>query len=1339
MWAVPLITALLLTSVFLVYYFVYVTSQREHLANRNFRSLAVLGDQIQASVSSYGSILEFYADLVREHRQKGVRNKGHFEQFLIVRPEDLDKPNREEETRRDYLKFLAPDLDVNETPAAAPRPRFEVQRRNGQWRLILTSEHHNTTTKTSHSESLDYTGSLELDKLMRPFVGSLPFDDILLVSDKGDIIYQEKKAGPQFTTLSALLQAQTDGAAAKPEGNKAEGSKSHESENASGAGKSESIAHNSDETWRSRSMHLTDVTLAGTRYKLFLQPVLVDAFSENSGAQEPAREWVVCGLRSAAALEWEALSISYTAMIWFTVVFFAIAVSGPLLRVLSMNRREHFRLREVVSLGLFLIVLTAVITFSAFQATGIPLSDDTEVQLKWLQNRLSGAVHQDLAEMRQQLIDWCRSEEFRGSQKVRGDAHVAEASEVVRNSPTGGAQSDAVGTPPPPDAYPYASNAFWTDDDGQQIIKWSAGRYVTPMIDMSGQAVYTQPKESYLDGRGPTFYFGSVLPPNKLDYLAVLSINTGDCVRYSGAGTAEDLRDDISGGTAFLSAQPLSLIDPILPSGYGFALIDEKGNVLFHNDKTRNLHENFFEESDWSKYLYAAAYGHAGQASLPVRYKGQSYRASVSSIEGVSRAPWTLIVYRDLTWVRTLNLQATIMASTLLMVFLAGPILWIAIWWAVHRPRHAPEWFWPNARRARTYRLKTAAYTVLTALYLLSGFAGSPEQTFLVSAALPYAILLVTIWCYRASPRLKTGAAKHAGRGALAISAIGVAAILSATRRSGSRIHFPGWWSSGGFVMAATLLERPRRFLVARWAEWQTSAPSEPTTATRGPQTARAWRLHYAGGVLFVIFLAGFLMPAALFRASLTVERRLQLKQAQLHLASALDTRLQRIAKACDDGDLNELACHRLEYAKFADRGQIQPLREPVWNRIVFDPLFPASGKFLFAAHSVNKEAEEPYGSWFESIVYLLHHDYNQAAAEALGVIPDRTGSVKRHEGPGPDWSWESDGSHLTLRFHGFHIPVEPETETEQDLLIRSDLPHSPVSEVTALAGLGVLVMLVMGALVWPLTRRIFLFRIATLRLPLAQQAAEAIRDGRNVVVLTPPVSDWRVEGSKWTLDVATLATDPSWGESFDLEAVPRNCVVELLHFEHMTGDQATDAQKFVLLGRLLNRENTQCVVVMKVPASMDEYRRMFPGLELFDLRDEPFYWLAQCEGPVRDLIWKECRDLPALWPLGARLAKDLEHEDVHSRETIASELLERADPYYRMVWKECSPDQKFVLAQLATDGMLNPANDRAIRQLVRRGLILTTPQFRIVNESFRRFLVSAPTLAERREWRREA
>jgi hypothetical protein len=147
----------------------------------------------------------------------------------------------------------------------------------------------------------------------------------------------------------------------------------------------------------------------------------------------------------------------------------------------------------------------------------------------------------------------------------------------------------------------------------------------------------------------------------------------------------------------------------------------------------------------------------------------------------------------------------------------------------------------------------------------------------------------------------------------------------------------------------------------------------------------------------------------------------------------------------------------------------------------------------------------------------------------------------------------------------------------------------------------------------------------------------------------------------------------------------------------------------------------------------------MFPTFDLVDLREEPFYWLMQYGGAEQDLIWKECGPMAALWPIGAQLAKDLRKENIYSEETIVSEILERADGYYRLVWKECSEEQKFVLTQLAEDGLLNPTNGRAIRQLVRQGLITTDPQFRLMNESFRRFLRSAPSVGLKQQWARES
>jgi hypothetical protein len=288
-------------------------------------------------------------------------------------------------------------------------------------------------------------------------------------------------------------------------------------------------------------------------------------------------------------------------------------------------------------------------------------------------------------------------------------------------------------------------------------------------------------------------------------------------------------------------------------------------------------------------------------------------------------------------------------------------------------------------------------------------------------------------------------------------------------------------------------------------------------------------------------------------------------------------------------------------------------------------------------------------------------------------------------------------------------------------------------------ATVAVVVIVAIGFVVWALARRIFLFHVAPLKMTGALKAAELIREGRNVLILVPPVSDWQLEEPKSTLDLKEIAPGPKWAEDFDLDKVPANCLIEILHFEHSWNDPELDNQKAILLQRLEKRENTQLAVTMTVPASSEDYGRMFPTLEVVDLREEPFHWLKQYAGPAQDLIWKECGPMAALWPIGAQLAKDLRKENIYSEETIVSEILERADGYYRLVWKECSEEQKFVLAQLAEDGLLNPTNGRAIRQLVRQGLITTDPQFRLMNESLRRFLRSAASAGLKLQWTRES
>ena len=1310
-WVLPVVTAVVLIAAFCLYYFVYVKAQREYLGNRNFRSLAALGDQLQKMITIHGSILEFYADMSspKRHGREPHREKVNLKEILRLRPEDVSLPPalQEREARTDYVRYLSPAFQLADPSSTKPpgnAARLTTLHRDGRWYLEFDA-------LPEAGDPADYRGSLVIDDLLRPLVGSLPFDDILLATESGEIVYRSQKNGPEFTTLAALLENQTTtGTDKKPQANPA------------------GTPPKADPV----SIHLTDVVLTGTSYKLFLQPVLIDSFSDDPSQPEERHTWMLCGLRSSATLEWEALAISYTVIIWLTVLLFAILMSGPILKLFLMNRRERLRLRELGFIGLFLILLSGIFTLSGLQAAYFHSNDDdTEGQLKQLGETLASDIHLEFGLMRDQLLALCRTE------ALKNDLRAAITNEKIRQ----GFDNQSTGEPAPSTLksvdkasaemvsaariYPNFNNAFWTDDDGHQVVKWSPGQYTTPLIDVSGQRAFTQPKTTYLDAQGPPLLFDSVLPPNRLEYLVTLAMNTTDC---NPALANSGIRGDISGGQAFLTAQPFSLIDPVLPLGYGFALIEESGVVLFHDDKTRNLRENFLQESDWNKELAAAAFGHSTQGALRIRYLGKDYRARVIPIGGLSQAPWSLIVYRDLTSVRTLDLQSITMASTLLLMFLLGPFVVIAVCSLIYRPRFAPEFVWPNPGRVSTYGYQIALYAVLIVVFLFLGFRVSAEESVIACAAVPYTALLLTYWCFRLYPGPWQDRLRREGRLLFpavlsGLTAIAFLAVLVAQWPYSK--HLTLLLAVAG-IAVIPLLRRPRLYIVRTFRRWYQPDRAIGKSFRHLRPRPLGYRACYVLSVLMLVLLLGVLTPMALFRASLSVERRLQIKRAQLHLASALEQHQRAVDDQHEKGDRSDSAYREF----FRDTAE--------WQQMKFIPLFTADGTPSIQDHSV-VPGTEVHSDWFQRLIYSLHHDYNDAAAEMLGVISDRSASD-----PAPDWTWREEESAITLIWHGAHPRArnplgEEKPPKEHDLVIQSAVPVFSGGDTSIAVLIATGVMLLIGGIFWALAQKLFLFHIAPLKLNGQRLVAESLRDGRNVLILLPPVSDWHWEEPTWKMDLADLATGPKWAELLDLDTVPHQTLIEIRHFEHTTGDPEIDNQKLLLLERLIQRKDTQVAAVMTVNASPEDYRRQFPDVEVIDLREEPFQWLAAYAGPARHLIWKECGPLPALWPIGAQLARDIRMEAIQSEDTIASEILERADPYYRMIWNECSKEQKFVLAQLAIDGLLNPNNGRAVRQLVRRGLIVKDPQFRILNESFRRFLRSAATPEIKQEWQRES
>ena len=88
-------------------------------------------------------------------------------------------------------------------------------------------------------------------------------------------------------------------------------------------------------------------------------------------------------------------------------------------------------------------------------------------------------------------------------------------------------------------------------------------------------------------------------------------------------------KTDIEGLPVAAISIPLNpLIKPVLPPGFEFAVIDAAGEVQFHSDNQRNVHENLLIEADQNQRLKSIISAHRA-GTLNTSYWGRRYRAYV--------------------------------------------------------------------------------------------------------------------------------------------------------------------------------------------------------------------------------------------------------------------------------------------------------------------------------------------------------------------------------------------------------------------------------------------------------------------------------------------------------------------------------------------------------------------------------------------------------------------------------------------------------------------------------------------------------------------------------------
>ncbi|MBV9180287.1 MAG: hypothetical protein JO356_03170, partial [Acidobacteria bacterium] len=120
--------------------------------------------------------------------------------------------------------------------------------------------------------------------------------------------------------------------------------------------------------------------------------------------------------------------------------------------------------------------------------------------------------------------------------------------------------------------------------------------------------------------------------------------------------------------------------------------------------------------------------------------------------------------------------------------------------------------------------------------------------------------------------------------------------------------------------------------------------------------------------------------------------------------------------------------------------------------------------------------------------------------------------------------------------------------------------------------------------------------------------------------------------------------------------------------------------------------------------------------------------------------LWvrQECKGTAMLREIGVGILDDFDKSDPVTREGVVSRVLEKAGDYYRVLWSGLTSGERLVLYQLALDGWANPKNTEALQQLESKSLLCRVPMYRVINESFRRFIICAEHSDEIAAWKRQ-
>lgn len=1004
--------------------------------------------------------------------------------------------------------------------------------------------------------------------------------------------------------------------------------------------------------WRGAFTVPVLVSHLAQRRLLFCQPIRVPL--DGPG-------WAVCGLRQSERLANDAAKIPFLLLAMGLCVAAGTAVAWPALKLRFLGPRERLTLGDVRGLVFSCLGGIGLVTFIlgslyAHQHLRAALDDESAAIATRFDDNLTHSV-------------CTAAQQLDGFGAVLRDSSGALCPVLDRRSLKSFriiAVTDAAGT----------VRRACAPKDGKVV---EAARPSRPVNDRQyfKDATAAEPGRHWLldcDGR-PT-------------RVAVQSIRTATAGETTIAVARRVETGPFSGGVMVAVTRPPEVMAPILPLGLGFAVLDPGGRVMLHSDESRNLEENFIEESD-DDHRLVAAIGARRAVQVDVPYYGHPHRVV---LQPLTNTPWSIAIFRETEPETTLTALTSITWLTTFGAYYLALLIVVAVI-GTFRPGYRALWLWPDPKTGWAY-------------VVLSGF------------------LLVVASACLATLRHQGGLADvRVLIGAPVVALAGVYVVMTIRRaRTESNWRLP--WvigvvvlALGGSLVLAGLHGRLGRlpFVLPALALGMLVLAAAMTLAARRNCPEIRLRRSFVGLLVLLLLVVGAWPAALLFRDAREQAVEGFVKRAQLDYASAVLAHpggSRYTSRLVGVPDPAAGATTKCAFESAPDRT---------------DPLSAAVYRMMCQA--------QPDARCREFVPELRRH---VSTPGFVGLTSYADGSRVRLMGFGrasdDAWCWGWDASNpprLVMRVKSGG------TGNGMHLAAAVPIPQLPTHAlgILALVALGTAASILLAVLV----------RFAITRLFLLPAPGSAGTGRRMAGTGEPGLRLW-VFIHPQQVNPATIL-DETDAELFDLLEYtdPRECAKialpegetrKAIVVDHLEARLTPDWSEKLLprLEKLVFDGTLPVALVSDIdPIAFlaDQFTVSEPtDPEARKVVDRFWRWvrlLAACD-----------RNVTLPWP-AEKATPGVLSEAIARRATPAVSPIGRAEEarYWR-IWGQSTKHEKLAMRQLAHEGFLNPNSPDVADRLIERGLVRCTPAFAFFNDDFRDFVLRAEPLDDILRWERE-